>query len=60
MQVKCEVVQQSRLLQNKAMLVLKDHRDQQFRKVGHAFSAHMCEFLGHHNSFYSGLIIRIV
>jgi len=49
MQVKCIAAQQSRLLLGKAVLVLKDHRDQQFRKVGHALSAHMYEVLGRHN-----------
>ena len=40
MQEKCTVAQQSCLSRSKAVLVQKEQRDQQFRKVGHGNDSH--------------------
>lgn len=39
MQVTCTIARQSCLYRSKAVLLQKDHHNQQFRKAGHAFSA---------------------
>jgi len=40
MQEKCTIAQQSCLSRSKAVLVQKEQRDQQFRKVGHGNDSH--------------------